>query len=385
MTSDTTTPIEVDVEALTRKYAEEREKRLRADGNDQYRHMEGKFAWLGTDPRADPDFTRDPIVEEIDVLMIGGGFAGLLAGGRLREAGIESLRIVEKGADFGGAWYWNRYPGAACDVESYVYMPLIEEMNYIPTQKYAKATEIYDYCKMVGERYDLYRAALFQTEVEQVRWDEASKRWIVTTDRNDAIAARFVMIGNGLLTNPKLPAIPGILDFEGKSFHTSRWDYDYTGGSQTTPMVNLADKVVGIIGTGATAVQAVPELAKDARQLFVFQRTPSSIDARGNQPTDPDFIKSLTPGWARRRRDNFSNIVAGGHEEEDMVHDGWTDIINHIGAMTGGKNKHTSAEALQLAQMRKMEMTRRRVDSIVEDPETAEALKPYYNYFCKRP
>lgn len=385
MTNDNNAPIEVDVEALTRKYAEEREKRLRADGNDQYQHMEGELAWLDHDPHADPNFTRDPIVEETDVLMIGGGFAGLLAGGRLREAGVESLRIVEKGSDFGGAWYWNRYPGAACDVESYIYMPLIEEMNYIPTEKYAKATEIYEYCKMVGEHFDLYRAALFQTAVDEVRWDEACKRWIVSTDRKDKIAARFVMIGNGLLTNPKLPGIPGILDYKGKSFHTSRWDYDYTGGDQTSAMVKLADKVVGIIGTGATAIQAVPELAKTAKHLYVFQRTPSSVDERGNRPTDPDFAKSLSPGWARRRRDNFSNLVAGGHEDEDMIHDGWTDIISHIGAMTGGENKHATPEALQLAQMRKMEMTRRRVDSIVEDKETAEALKPYYNYFCKRP
>jgi len=377
--------LKVDVEALTRKYAEEREKRLRADGNDQYLHMEGDLAWLDHDPWAEPGFTREPIVEETDVLMIGGGFAGLLAGGRLREAGVEKLRIVEKGGDFGGAWYWNRYPGAACDVESYIYMPLIEEMNYVPTEKYAKATEIYAYCRMIGEHYDLYRAALFQTEVKEARWDEERKRWIVSTDRGDAIAARFVMIGNGLLTNPKLPGIPGILDFKGKSFHTSRWDYAYTGGSQTTPMTKLADKVVGIIGTGATAVQAVPELAKSAKHLYVFQRTPSSVDERGNEPTPPNFAKTLEPGWARRRRDNFTNIVAGGQEDVDMVHDGWTDIINHIGAMTGGENKHATPEALQLAQLRKMEMTRRRVDSIVEDPETAEALKPYYNYFCKRP
>ena len=377
--------LDIDVEALARKYAEERERRLRSDGLDQYEHLTGQYAWLDCDPWANPGFTRDAIVEDTDVLLIGGGFAGMLAGGRLREAGVENIRIVEKGGDFGGAWYWNRYPGAACDVESYIYMPLIEEMKYIPTEKYAKATEIYNYCRKVGEHYDLYRAALFQTMVREVRWNAQRMRWIVRTDRDDAIAARFVMIGNGLLTNPKLPGIPGILDYKGKSFHTSRWDYGYTGGSQTEPMVNLADKIVGIIGTGATAIQAVPELAKVAKQLIVFQRTPSSVDERANEPTPPDFGKEFEPGWARRRRDNFSNIVAGGHEEVDMIADGWTDIINHIGAMTGGSNKHATREELQLAQMRKMEMTRRRIDAIVEDPETAEALKPWYNYFCKRP
>ncbi len=377
--------LDIDVEALARKYAEEREKRLRGDGLGQYSHMEGEFAWLGSDPRADPDFTRDPIVRDADVLLIGGGFAGLLAGGRLRERGVEDILIVERGADFGGAWYWNRYPGAACDVESYIYMPLIEEIGYIPTEKYAKATEIFEYCKTLARHYDLYPAALFQTTVEEVRWDADRKRWIVTTDRGDAIAARFVMIGNGLLTNPKLPGIPGILDYKGKSFHTSRWDYDYTGGSQTEPMVNLADKTVGIIGTGATAVQAIPELAKVAKRLYVFQRTPSSIDERANEPTPPDFAETREPGWARRRRDNFSNIVAGGHEDVDLVADGWTDISKHIGAATGGKMKHTTMEDLQRAQMAKMEMTRRRVEALVDDPATAEALKPWYNYFCKRP
>ncbi|MCX7863715.1 MAG: NAD(P)/FAD-dependent oxidoreductase [Novosphingobium sp.] len=377
--------LEIDVEALSRKYAEEREKRLRADGLAQYEHLTGAFAWLDSDPWADPAFTRNPVIEDTDVLLIGGGFAGLLAGTRLRLAGVEAIRIVEKGGDFGGAWYWNRYPGAACDVESYIYLPLIEEMGYIPTEKYAKATEIYNYCRMVGERFDLYRAALFQTVVREVRWNAQRKRWIVSTDRADEIAARFVMIGNGLLTNPKLPGIPGILDFKGKSFHTSRWDYGYTGGSQTEAMEKLADKVVGIIGTGATAVQAVPELAKSAKHLYVFQRTPSSIDVRANALTPPDFGKGFAPGWARRRRDNFSNLVAGGHEDVDMVADGWTDIIRHIGAMTGGTNKHATPQELQLAQMRKMEMTRRRIDAIVRDPATAEALKPWYNYFCKRP
>ena len=285
--------VEIDVEALRRKYAEERAKRLRPDAINQYQHMSGSFEAFGADPRADPEFTRDAIVEDADVLMIGGGFAGMLSGARLREAGVENMRIVEKGADFGGTWYWNRYPGAACDVESYIYMPLLEELGVVPTEKYAKAPEIYAHCKRIAEHYDLYRAALFQTAVQTVRWDGDRKRWIVSTDRGDAISARFVISGTGLLSTPKLPGIPGIESFEGASFHTSRWDYSYTGGDELSPMIGLADKVVGIIGTGSTGIQATPELAKTAKHLYVFQRTPSSVDVRGNRR---DFAGSLASG-----------------------------------------------------------------------------------------
>jgi cyclohexanone monooxygenase len=380
---DDLSSIEIDVDALNRKYAEERDKRLRSDAVSQYRHLSGEFADFDKDPHADPNFTREPIVEDTDVLMIGGGFASLLAGGRLREAGVKDIRIVEKGADFGGTWYWNRYPGCACDVEAYVYMPLLEEMGYIPTEKYAKAPEIYAYVKRLAERYDLYRAGVFQTMVEKLVWDETRNRWIVHTDRGDRISARFVISATGLLSTAKLPGIPGIESFAGKSFHTSRWDYEYTGGSSTTPLDKLGDKVVGVIGTGSTGIQVIPEIAKTAKHLYVFQRTPSSIDVRNNRPTDPAFVSSLEPGWQRKRRDNFTMLTSGGHADVDMVSDAWTDIVGNVGAIAGGEKPDPAAA--QLAQLKKMEMTRRRVASIVKDPATAEALKPYYHYFCKRP
>jgi cyclohexanone monooxygenase len=385
--SDVSRPIDssfdIDLEALNKKYAEERAKRLRPDAIHQYRELKG--TGFDRDPHANPNFTREPIIERTEVLIIGGGFAGLLAGARLREAGVKDIRIVEKGADFGGTWYWNRYPGAACDVEAYVYMPMLEELGYIPSEKYAKAPEIYAHCRRLAERYDLYRAALFQSTVERLVWEEALASWAVSTSRSDRIAARFVVSCTGLLSNPKLPGIPGIESFAGHSFHTSRWDYDFTGGDESHPMTRLMDKRVGVIGTGSTGIQVIPEVAKVAEHLYVFQRTPASVDVRNNRPTDPRFVESLAAGWQRRRRDNFTALTSGEHRAEDLVDDAWTDIIRNVGAVAGGDNEKPDPLELARAQMRKMEITRRRIASIVKDPATAEALKPYYHYFCKRP
>src|SRR4051812_3818040 len=294
-------PTDFDAEALARKYAEERAKRLRNDGNAQYQVLGDVLPELDEDPHVPPGFTREPVVEEVDVLIMGGGFSGLLTAGRLREAGVESIRIVEKGGDFGGTWYWNRYPGCACDIESYIYVPLLEETGYNPKEKYSKAPEIYQYCQHLGERYDLYRAALFQTIITGLRWDEDRARWITSTNRDDEIAARFVCIAGGFLSQPKLPKIAGIDSFKGHSFHTSRWDYDYTGGNSRGGLTRLADKRVAVIGTGATAIQCIPFLGDYAKHLYVFQRTPSSCDARDNRPTDMDWAQSLEPGWQKRR------------------------------------------------------------------------------------
>jgi cyclohexanone monooxygenase len=382
MTSET---IDLDLVALHKKYAEERAKRLRDDANSQYQELNGKFADFDRDPFADPSFTRDPIESDVDVLIIGGGFGGLLAGGRLREQAIKDLCIIEKGGDFGGTWYWNRYPGAACDVESYIYLPMLEEVGYVPQEKYSKSPEIYAHCKMLAERFDLYRAALFQTVVTDLSWDEARARWIASTDRADRIAAKFVISACGFIAKPKMPGIPGIESFEGHAFHTSRWDYGYTGGDEKGGMTGLADKRVGIIGTGATAIQAVPHLAESAGRLFVFQRTPSSVDIRANQPTDEDWAKTLKPGWQRERILNFTTIMSGGFQPQDMVDDGWTDIIRNIMPDPTVPFDQVDWAEVQRREMAKMERTRQRVAAIVKDPATAEALKPYYHYLCKRP
>jgi len=378
-----------DPEVLREKYREERERRLRDDGIDQYVEVAGEFAEFARDPWADPGFTREPLTDEVDVALIGAGFGGLLTGAHLREQGVEGIRLVEKGADVGGTWYWNRYPGIACDIESYVYIPLLEELDYIPKEKYSKGEEIFAHCRRIAEHYDLYRDACFQTEVQEIQWDPDDSRWVISTDHGDAMRARFVCMANGFLQKPKLPGIPGIETFRGHTFHTSRWDFAYTGGDARGNLTNLADKRVGIIGTGATAVQCVPYLGADAQHLFVFQRTPSSVDVRDNRPTDPDWAEHLEPGWQRHRIENFQVLTAGGVVEEDLVADGWTSITKKLLAMrlnnTSGLSPEDLASTMELADFAKMEEIRARVDAIVEDPATADALKPWYRQFCKRP
>jgi cyclohexanone monooxygenase len=378
-----------DPASLKKKYLAERDKRLRRDGNEQYREIKGDFAHYLDDPYVEPGFTRAPLTDEIEVVVIGGGFGGLLAGARLREAGVKDLRMIEKGGDYGGTWYWNRYPGAACDIESYIYLPLLEEVGYMPVEKYTRAPEILEHSRAIARKFDLYRDVLFQTEVTEMRWDDKISRWIIKTNRNDAMKARFVVMANGPLHRPKLPGIAGVETFEGHSFHTSRWDYHYTGGDCHGGLTGLKDKRVGIIGTGATAVQCVPHLGAGAKELFVFQRTPSSIDVRNDRQTDPDWAKALEPGWQQKRMDNFNALVSGVPQDVDLVSDGWTDIIGKFLTLMRKQNEAGASvdlgETLQLADFKKMEQIRARVDSVVRDQNKAAALKPYYNQFCKRP
>lgn len=381
--SGDTAELAFDPAALRAKYREERDLRLRAEGTSQYVAVDGAFSHFLEDPYVEPGFTRAPLSDEVEAVVVGGGFGGLMAAARLREAGIDDVRIIERGGDFGGTWYWNRYPGAACDIESYVYMPLLEELNTIPTEKYARAPEIFAHSQAIGRHFGLYDKACFQTAVTELRWDEDIARWIVSTDRGDAIKARFVILSTGPLQRPKLPGIPGVESFKGHMFHTSRWDYAYTGGDATGGMTGLAGKRVGIIGTGATSIQAVPHLGETAGHLYVFQRTPSSVDARHNQPTDPAWAESLTPGWQQRRMDNFNALVSGGVADEDLVADGWTEILGGVGVELLAQGD--ALARIQMNDFKRMERIRARVDTIVADPATAEALKPYYDQMCKRP
>ncbi|MEK9589278.1 MAG: NAD(P)/FAD-dependent oxidoreductase [Gammaproteobacteria bacterium] len=408
-----------DPDALREKYREERDKRVRADGNDQYIEVTGDFSHYVDDPYVEPGFVRDPVLEEVEVVVIGGGFGGMLAAARLKDAGIHDVRIIEKGGGFGGTWYWNRYPGASCDIESYVYFPMLEKTGFVPRQKYTNAPETLEYCEVLAERFDLHDNALMQTEVISTEWDEDARRWLVTTNRQDCLKARFVVHSNGPLNRPKLPAIKGISSYKGHTFHTSRWDYAYTGGDSHGNLDNLSDKRVAIIGTGATAVQCIPHLGAGAKELFVFQRTPSSIDVRNNQATDPDWISTQQPGWQDERRTNFESLMTGVPVTEDLVSDGWTEAFRllfgnlrerapskwrlaawSLGGLLSkefyqkGIKQYLTDKAtahmdltrqMELADFAKMEKIRSRADSIVENQETAESLKPYYRQFCKRP
>ncbi|CAN7149535.1 NAD(P)/FAD-dependent oxidoreductase [Bradyrhizobium sp. LjRoot220] len=380
-----------DKEKLRQKYMEERNKRLRADGNDQYIEVKGQLAHYLDDPYT-PITPRDPKTDHVTFAFIGGGFAGLATAARLTEAGINDVRIIEKGGDFGGTWYWNRYPGAQCDTASMVYMPLLEETGHMPSEKYAHAPEILAHCRRIGMQYGLDDNALFHTEVTDLKWDEAQSRWIITTNRDDVFTAQFIGMGTGPLHVPKLPGISGIESFKGHSFHTSRWDYEYTGGDPSgTPLDKLADKRIGIIGTGATSVQCVPHLARAARELYVFQRTPSSVDVRANAPIDPKWFSGIaTPGWQQRWLENFTANQAGGNAEEDLVQDGWTDLSRRIRARIVQLPREERIPAKMLAafedsDFEKMEEIRSRIDAIVGDRETAAKLKAWYRQLCKRP
>jgi cation diffusion facilitator CzcD-associated flavoprotein CzcO len=382
----------IDRDALRTKYREERDKRLRPDGNDQYLQPTGRFAHLLEDPYT-PRVEREPLFDEVTVAVIGGGFSGLTTGARLKQAGIDDVRIVEGGGDVGGAWYWNRYPGAMCDTAAMVYLPLLEETGHMPSMKYVYAPEIFAHAKRIATHFGLYDNALFSTQITELVWDDDASRWIIHTDRGDAFRAKFVTMGTGPLHRPKLPGTPGIEDFEGECFHTSRWDYALTGGDPSgAPMTNLASKRVGIIGTGATSVQCIPALSRDSGELFVFQRTPSSIDIRNNHPIDPEWFASLGEGWQQKWLTNIATLQTGGFTDEDLVHDGWTDISKRIrdkviqmlgeGATFGPE---AMLAAYEESDDEKMTEIRARVDEIVRDPGTAAALKPWYRQLCKRP
>jgi cyclohexanone monooxygenase len=390
----TQTPDDIDIDALRKKYAHERDKRLRKEGSKQYVETSDGFAeFAEIDPHT-PHVDREPISADIDAAVLGGGFAGLLAAAHLKKAGVEDVRVTEMGGDFGGVWYWNRFPGIQCDNDAYCYIPMLEELDFMPSKKYADGAEIYEHCRRIGKHFGLYDAAILSTQVRNLRWDEDIKRWRISTNRGDDLRARFVVMTNGSFNRPKLPGIPGIKDFKGHSFHSARWDYEYTGGDCTGGLDKLRDKRVALVGTGATGVQIVPFLGNYAKQVYVFQRTPSSVDERGNAPTDPDWVESLKPGWQKERQRNFhrwSPFEGVVFDAPDLVCDFWTELGRNMTARIAAMDDPASLTMDELMAIREeedykiMERVRRRIDDIVDDKETAEALKPYYRFLCKRP
>ncbi|WP_051799329.1 flavin-containing monooxygenase [Catenuloplanes japonicus] len=369
-----------ELEALRAKYRQERDRRIRPEGLSQYRR--DRYA---TDPYTERT-DRAPVTDLMDAVVIGGGFGGLLAGARLREAGLQRIRMIDEAGDVGGTWYWNRYPGVHCDVESTVYLPLLEEVGYVPKWRYAPGEEIRQHAVAIAKRFDLYADALFHTRVTELRWGDDAAQWHVTTDRGDRFRTRYAVISSGTLSQPKLPGIPGIETFAGHTFHTSRWDHAYTGDD----LGLLADKRVAVVGTGASGIQVIPEVAKAAAHLYVFQRTPSTVDVRDNRPIDPAWGETLKPGWQRERMENFLTIVTGDHADEDLIDDGWTStarLQRHMltGTLDPTLTDEERAYLDELADIRKMDEIRARVDQVVEDPDTAAKLKPWYRYMCKRP
>lgn len=383
---------DVDVAALKEIYRLERNKRLRLDGQKQYSPVaERSEAIYAGDPYK-AVVPRESVNEEVDVVILGGGWAGVLAGYHLRKAGISGFRIVEQAGDFGGVWYWNRYPGLSCDNDAYCYLPLLEEMQFMPSKKFVDGMEIRTYCQSVARRFELYQNALFHTLAQSLIWSEVDKRWHLSSDRGDAIRARFVIMALGPINTPKVPNIPGSEAFRGKMFHTARWDYDYTGGSQHNPILDkLSDKRVAIVGTGASAIQAIPFLGQYSQKLYVLQRTASTVDERKNTTTDRTWASALTPGWQRERQMNFHRgaIDMFMPGEIDQICDIWTEINRNLEAEFEETNgPHSLADFLskrELMDFRVMERLRRRIDEAVRDKDTAAILKPWYRHMCKRP
>ena len=376
-----------DPEAVRAKYLAERDKRL-VPGRAAIRDLTHDEYVAGY--RADP-FTpvaeRAPIIDDPDVVIVGGGIAGILAGAHLRKAGIERIRIVDAAGGMGGTWYWNRYPGVMCDVESYQYLPMLEELDYIPTRRYAFGDEIRRHLQSVAERFNLVPDALFHTSVTQTTWDDDTGRWTVHTDRGDTLTCRYYVLAVGILNLMKLPAIRGMDGFTGRAFHTARWDYSYTGGGPGEALTNLGDKVVALVGNGASGLQCLPPLAEAAEHVYVFQRTPSAIGVRGNRPTDPSFAEGLAPGWQKARMDNFQSVMLGRKVDADLTDDGWT---RHFAAVQNpprhkGMTVEEFTRTAEEIDFGIMEEHRARIDALVTDPEVAAALKPYYRYLCKRP
>lgn len=376
-----------DPEVLSQRYAQERDKRIRADAEAQFVQLshDSPFAnkYLQEDPYCELQ-ERAPLNDVREVIVIGGGWVGMLTAARLVQAGVSGVRIVESGGDFGGTWYWNRYPGAQCDIESYSYLPLLEETGYVPKLRFSYASEIYEHAQRIGRHFDLYKEAVFQTWVTELRWLEQESMWLVLTNRGDEMRARHVCLGTGPANRPRLPGIPGVEKFKGHSFHTCRWDYDYTGGGPDGGLTGLADKTVAIIGTGATAVQCVPALGEGAKQLYVFQRTPSSVDLRNNAETDPEWAANLKPGWQKERQKKFGEAFLGGPIDPAFVDDGWTRLTRNVAELARRSEGNTPG-LVQLADFKTMEEIRALVDDAVQDAEVAEKLKAYYNQFCKRP
>ncbi len=383
---------EINIDALKAKYQQERDRRMKKEGQEQYVKPVDDFAYTYEGDPYTPVTNREPLTKDIEVVILGGGWSGIMTGIELRKQGINDFCHIDHAGDFGGVWYWNRYPGLQCDNDAYCYLPLLEETGFMPSKKFTEGYEIREYAQSLCKKYNLYENALFHTMVKSIVWDEALKRYHIKTKQGDDLRARHLIVANGLLNIPKLPGIEGIETFKGHMFHTARWDYDYTGGEEKNPVLDkLADKKVAIVGTGATAIQLVPYLGKYAKEFYVLQRTPSCVDTRRNTETDPEWVKSLAPGWQAKRRANFHRGANERYQdqEEDLIVDIWTEVNRRLTTEFNQGDYYPTmeeyAERREVMDFRVMERLRNRVDAIVKDKETAEKLKPYYRYQCKRP
>ncbi|KAL1859566.1 hypothetical protein Daus18300_009567 [Diaporthe australafricana] len=404
----------IDVQSLSNKYAEEKERRQRVDGLAQNEELEESeyFSSLADDPFVDHDAlnAQHPALvdgQKVMVIILGAGFGGILFAARLVEAGVkpEDIRLVDVAGGFGGTWYWNRYPGVMCDTEASVYLPMLEEMGYMPKHKYSYGEEIRGYIERIASRYGFSDQGMFRTAITKAEWNDENRLWSVSMEQNRGPGqskvtlkahSQFLCLCNGVLNHPKAPKVPGLEYFKGQIFHAARWNYKITGGSSTDQqLTELSGKKVGILGTGPTAIQAIPKLAEASKELYVFQRTPASISSRGQKATDQaEWVKHITgkPGWQLERLRNWELLCQGEAADDRFMTDGWTKLKT-FGALIGRSDAPEMTKDIVQGHIKNyteldapfQDRIRHRVDEIVHDRQTAEALKPWYPTWCKRP
>ncbi|WYZ36395.1 hypothetical protein EsH8_XIII_000047 [Colletotrichum jinshuiense] len=408
------------VEFEKNKYKAERDKRFNALVTEQGARVKFRSNLQMKDLNRDPWVNYDKLAatpppltngSEIRFLILGGGHCGILYAYHLIAAGFSpsDIVVVDEAGGFGGAWYWNRYPGLTCDVEGYCYLPLLEETGFVPKQRYSSGEEIRENIECIAEKFGIQ--GMFCTKAMSADWDDTNNRWVVKLRRDMGpkhqdlsgelvVRAQFVMPAGGVFFSPSAPDAPGLETFmkNREIFHTARWNYDYTGGSPSLPdMINLRDKRVGIIGTGATGVGAVPELAKWAKHLYVFQRTPSYCGPREQAQTTPEAWNQVAngPGWQYNRMRNLSRFLNDDPEVDagdDLVNDGWSHSRTFSGLIGSPRAKDVTSENMEQHQRRMLEKDseraselRRHIGEEVKDPVVAEKLKPWYPMWCKRP
>ena len=324
-----------------------------------------------------------------DAIIVGAGFAGMYMLHKLRGQGL-SVKVFETGSGVGGTWFWNRYPGARCDIDSLEYSYQFSEelqQDWHWPERYSAQPDILEYANHVAERFDLRKDIQFNTRVENSIYNENSKNWSVTTDDGKTQAAQFCIMATGCLSSTNTPDFKGLDSFKGKTYHTGKWPHE---------KVDFTGKRVGIIGTGSSAIQAIPEIAKQAGHLYVFQRTPNYTVPSNNSPMDKEVEKTVKADYAGFRERN-SKMPAGAGADSgrqtdksvsalDVSHEQRTKEYESRWE-TSGLSIGGSYGDLMLNQESNdtiAEFARGKIRDIVKDPETAEALCPQQTFACKR-
>lgn len=325
-------------------------------------------------------------VADIDVLIVGAGFAGLCMANRTRTLGL-SVRVIEAGAGVGGTWYWNRYPGARCDIESLEYSYSFDhdlQQEWEWTERYATQPEILKYLDHVADRFDLRSSITFKTRVTTARFDEQASLWCVETDAGEFVKARFIVMATGCLSSTNTPAFAGIDQFAGELLHTGKWPHEHSG---------FRGKRVAVIGTGSSAIQTIPIIAGKAEHLTVFQRTANYAVPAHNQPLDATSVAATKARYDEFRADNkqmtaaFGSHVRHGDESAKSVSDEER-IAELESAWAHGGLPFLGAynDVLLDAESNDLvaEFVRDKVRSIVDDAAVAELLVPTTTIGCKR-